>query len=387
MCGVGVAVNQSICVMCRIDSNCPANKCCDGIGSVYATCKNDETYDYLPSVEHALKGYNIYRGNPLTPGSLCDPGWASDIMQVFKLEHGRDGEYFNLYGKKYDVPLGFKAQSINSCEMESGTTMLSSTNGFKKAMSASIKLSGSMKSLRYKASASVGVKYSREWEKDSRNSKTTSSTSAKCITFSTIINGDIFPPRSDALLKFLENKQFHEEKDFYDLFDKAGTHALREARFGSKLMMKAVISEEDINSLETEERSVSSTLSGSMSGVFKMKVEADYKCNEIVEKIENFKSSTVTKSTIGSKEFSTMSEWKDKNKTNPEVIDMFLFPLCDVPEISSNTTKFELCMRSYKGHCEDQLGFQPCYAPEDINCIRDEDCPGDDSKSKLNLVQ
>ena len=214
MCDFGKALNKSICVMCRIDSHCPMNKYCDGIGSIYATCKSDETYDYSPSVEHALKGYNIYRGNPLTPGSLYDPGWVSDIMHVFKLEHRRDGEYFHLYGKKYDVPFGFKAQSINSCEMESGTTMLSSTNGFKEAMSASIKVSGSAKTLFNKVSASVGVEYSREWEKDSRKSKTTSSTNAKCISYSTIINGNIFQPRSDALLEFLENNHFHKEKDF-----------------------------------------------------------------------------------------------------------------------------------------------------------------------------
>lgn len=363
-------VKDKRCVSCRTGHDCPEGKSCVNYGSTQADCEGDGPKT-IPGIDRILRGYNIFKSDPLRPGSK-DAGWSRPgyLKHEYDVSHGAS---FTL-GEKYDVPKAFHVTEVYDCSAAFHTETLTTSESIIKEISKSVTVSGEapIPNTGATVGGGIGVGSSSKWQQDVSQSKTTSISRNRCDKYEVFLRDNKFPALTSQFKEWLDDNFDGSDGSYMRTFDKVGTHIVSEAIFGSMLGVTSSFSSSERETLEEESSSLKTSLSIGVEGVFSFgKTDETQERKKIQTTFRKMESSW-NSFTVGSSRISSVEEWEKDSMTSPDVLQMKLVSICDVLEYhlgNDNVNKVQ-CKRQYTPYCEEHLGLgEQCHFVDKVNCV------------------
>ena len=176
----------------------------------------------FPNVGHALRGYNILKGNPLTTG--VDPGFTGDIFEAIYTNR-------TTSDLRYTIPEALHALKEVICQInfQDTTESISSVNKYQKLLGVSVQFSG------WKAAFNADIHYKDTTQKISKQNHIFQYTESVCNVYE--VNVEHYNPPKFAQ-GFVNGVNSLENTDDYDTYlefvNVYGTHYLKTTYMGAK---------------------------------------------------------------------------------------------------------------------------------------------------------
>eukprot|EP00112_Aurelia_sp_Birch-Aquarium-sp1_P022331 Seg626.10 transcript_id=Seg626.10/GoldUCD/mRNA.D3Y31 product="Vitelline membrane outer layer protein 1" protein_id=Seg626.10/GoldUCD/D3Y31 len=330
----------------------------DGSGELH----NRGEATVLPNIGYLFQGYNIIRGNPLSPKGY-DPGFTRD--NIFQAEYT---EKKKTYDGRYSIPDHTDGTKQISCTMTASAETLKTETQYKDTLaakaSASVKAGGGV----WSASFAASTEYNRVSEQLKTNQKSVIKSESTCTVYGASLN--TFPPP-----KFTENffnnlKALGKENpDYYNFLDTFGTHFVKGITMGSRYSKMQTMSKENEEKLQKEGIDVDVTASASLIGTVDAEISVSVKKTK--EDIAKFSKSVeeTTIVTFGSKppKDGKPETWMASAFKNPYPVHYKLRSILDVfkpqyfidtPEVKYKEIKKGL-ENFLKGYCKQYTERHP----------------------------
>jgi len=240
---------------------------------------NDVIGKYMPDIDYALKGYDIFFGNPHASDADTDPGFRAAIFKVDYSDNNISGD------KRFNIPNGMEIIKCNhNCKIDMSTTMIKGTKSYQKTLEAKASVTGSVPVL---ASFSASADYKEIKKHIEEEHYLYTSTEVTCCVYVATIKPYKQPEFTDDFKSGVNTLKEEYNEKTYDNFIKAyGTHYIKKAHLGAVYGQQSSISKSKWSDLERTEIDIKAA--ANYNGRFNLNVEGGTKKEtELAKTFEN----------------------------------------------------------------------------------------------------
>lgn len=269
-----------------------------------------------------LKGYDVYRGNPMVRGQT-DPGFKSAIFAADYKTASRwtsDG--------RYRQPIGIDILSISNCHSSYTSDVRHGERGYYDSLSAKVAVSGAGWGAKFKASTS----YQKATETLSKSRSIVTQSEATCAIYQSRVLAGTPPPFSVNFRVMLSQLplDYDSNREAYERFiDEFGTHYLKSANMGSTWGESSILTESSVSKLQSEGVNVKaaakySAMSYSMGASLNLDKESEEKMSEFQSNAEQHVYSR------GERPRDNDKDWASTVAYNPSPVSFKVAPITDL---------------------------------------------------------
>lgn len=284
-----------------------------------ATINSAEEASFFPNIDYLSRGYNIYKGYPLTP--LGDPGFSDNTLMDFDYTKGRQ-----TADRRYQLPDFVNVIVQQSCSLTFNSEQITGESSLTKALQVDVSISGGgWFGGEFKASSSYQTKStdtaSREY--------VYINTRAECIVYKASIESGFSPRISDSLMQSvndLKSMSFSSApQQYFNLIESFGTHSVTELLMGAKYGVTSKFTREAVSSLRQSGYSL--TAAASYSGLFSAGFSGGTSSDQTAANSFNQARDSEEVYSVGSVPKSDAGTWANQNFADPFPVKYTLKPL------------------------------------------------------------
>ena len=180
----------------------------------------------MPNIGYLFRGYNILKGNPLSTGSIYDPGFQQFI---FKPTYKTDA---HTADRRYKVPDNVDVVLTESCNYGFSSETLMTMSDYKQSLMAKASVQGSAAVDLLEGSFSMSIEYDRVRQTVESSSMTIVKSEASCKVYDALVQSGTPPELSDNFIAYV--KRLLKTRDYGRFLGAFGTHFVTEVQMGAR---------------------------------------------------------------------------------------------------------------------------------------------------------
>ena len=181
----------------------------------------------LPNIGYLFQGYNIIKGNPLSPQGY-DPGFSR--LHIFDAEYTENRK---TPDRRYKIPDHTDGTKQVSCNMKASAETMHTQKQYKDTLNVKASASVSGGTAIWQASFSASTEYNRVSEQLKTNEKSVIKSEASCTVYGAAIHTNPPPKFTDNFLNNLKALG-GDNPDYESFLDSFGTHFIAKMVMGSR---------------------------------------------------------------------------------------------------------------------------------------------------------
>ena len=180
----------------------------------------------MNNIGYLFRGYNLLKGNPLTPERTFDPGFQQMIFDATYNDNKKTAD------DRYEIPDNVQVTKKIACKAEFSSETVMTLAEYQKSLMAKASVEGSAKIKVVDAAFSASIEYNRVRKTIESNTRSIIKSEASCTVYEGMMNAGAPPKFTKNFLAFVDRLQ--QTKDYGRFIDTFGTHYISSLDMGAR---------------------------------------------------------------------------------------------------------------------------------------------------------